>query len=262
MRFQCWQKQKVCQKHNIVCLNETWLYKHSVSRFPAIQADREHKQSGKCLLHFAHVTVNQRLCTPDTELLAVLFRSYYPLTEFNCVVKALWLVPRLERRYTHMFLLLCYFSNDGISCCYLHMTSSAQLLEIYKINTCLSTSCTSNRFLFICYFHKVAISFLLLVFNKVALIQFPSNICCIWGFVYTDWKCAVVCPCLFRKIWLGALDGTGWLAEDWGRLPADGLRRRKKEQIKGGKDRRVSQTSVCVLWLYGVARLMYHKKIS
>ena len=73
--------------------------------FMTVQADQDHRLSGKtrggglALLvnnrwcHPFHITVKECICTPNIELLAVSLRPYYLPTEFTCAVAIVVNIP-------------------------------------------------------------------------------------------------------------------------------------------------------------------------
>ena len=95
-----------------MCFTETWLHEHipdcnaSIHGFKTVRADRSKQHSGKLKgggiavlvnkrwCHPGHVTVKEKICTKDIELLAVSFRPYYLPREFTCVILvAVYIIP-------------------------------------------------------------------------------------------------------------------------------------------------------------------------
>ncbi|KAK0131578.1 hypothetical protein N1851_033754 [Merluccius polli] len=94
-----------------MCFTETWLQENipdantTMNGFMTVRADRDHRLSGKkrggglALLvnirwyHPSHITVKERICTPNIELLAVSLHPYYLPREFTCAVAIVVYIP-------------------------------------------------------------------------------------------------------------------------------------------------------------------------
>ena len=103
--------QRVYRESSVLCFTETWLHEDipdvnvTVDGFQTVRADRNHRESGKrkggglAILinnkwcHPGHVTVKERVCSPDIELLAVSLRPYYLPREFSHVIFLVVYIP-------------------------------------------------------------------------------------------------------------------------------------------------------------------------
>ena len=103
--------QRVFRESSVMCFTETWLHEDipdsnvTVDGFQTVRADRSHRESGKrkggglAILinnkwcHPGHVTVKERVCNPDIELLAVSLRPYYLPREFSHVIFVAVYIP-------------------------------------------------------------------------------------------------------------------------------------------------------------------------
>ena len=103
--------QRVYRESSVLCFTETWLREDTpdgnvtVDGFQTVRADRSHRESGKkkggglAILinkwcHPSHVTVKERVCSPDIELLAVSLRPYYLPREFSHVIIVVVYIPQ------------------------------------------------------------------------------------------------------------------------------------------------------------------------
>ncbi len=96
---------------SLMCFTETWLHQDipndnvSIDGFQTVRADRDSTGSGKrkggglaVLVNNkwcnpAHITIKERVCSRDSELLAVGLRPYYLPREFSHVVMVTVYVP-------------------------------------------------------------------------------------------------------------------------------------------------------------------------
>ncbi len=96
---------------SLMCFTETWLHQdipdHNVSigGFQTVRADRDCNGSGKLKggglavivnnrwCNPAHITIKERICSPDIELFAVGLRPYYLPREFSHVVMVAVYIP-------------------------------------------------------------------------------------------------------------------------------------------------------------------------
>ncbi|KAI4894740.1 hypothetical protein NFI96_006104 [Prochilodus magdalenae] len=96
--------QKEYRQCSLMCFSETWLHQDipddnvSITGFQTVRADRDCTESGKrkggglaVLVNNrwcspGHITIKERICCPDIELLAVGLRPYYLPREFSHVV--------------------------------------------------------------------------------------------------------------------------------------------------------------------------------
>lgn len=103
--------QKVYRECSLMCFTETWLNQNipdsivDVPGFTLIRSDRDAEASGKKkgggLALFvnqrwcdpAHITVKEKMCCPDIELLAVGMRPYYVPREFSHIITILVYIP-------------------------------------------------------------------------------------------------------------------------------------------------------------------------
>ena len=106
------RSQREYRQCSLMCFTETWLHENipdcsvSVHGFKTLRADRSQQLSGKLRgggiavlvnqrwCHPGHVTIKEKICTRDIELLAVSLRPYYLPREFTCVILvAVYIVP-------------------------------------------------------------------------------------------------------------------------------------------------------------------------
>ncbi|KAI4894907.1 hypothetical protein NFI96_007435 [Prochilodus magdalenae] len=103
--------QKEYRQCSLMCFSETWLHQDipddnvSITGFQTVRADRDCTESGKrkggglaVLVNNrwcspGHITVKERICCPDIELLAVGLRPYYLPREFSHVVVVAVYIP-------------------------------------------------------------------------------------------------------------------------------------------------------------------------
>ena len=113
----CVMHQRVFQQCSLMCFSETWLNsdkdpdtKVEVDGFYCVRMDRDFLTTGKmkgggvCLYinpqwcHPNHMTVKERVCLPDAELLVVSLRPYYVPREFSHVlVTVVYIHPKANR---------------------------------------------------------------------------------------------------------------------------------------------------------------------
>ncbi|KAK5862920.1 hypothetical protein PBY51_018268 [Eleginops maclovinus] len=92
------------RESSLMCFTETWLHSHVLDNstalpgFTSVRADRDATLSGKkkgggIALYVnerwcnpGHVTVKERFCSPDIELLAVVLRPFYLPREFHYAI--------------------------------------------------------------------------------------------------------------------------------------------------------------------------------
>ncbi|CAJ1081508.1 uncharacterized protein LOC121656906 [Xyrichtys novacula] len=103
--------QREYRESSIMCFTETWLHEQipdsnvTIPGFQTVRADRDTAATGKkkgggvavlvnnrwC--HPGHVTVKERICSPDIELVAVGLRPYYLPREFTSVIAITAYIP-------------------------------------------------------------------------------------------------------------------------------------------------------------------------
>ena len=102
---------RMFRESSVMCFTEMWLHEDildsniTVDGFQTVLADRSHRESGKgkggglAILinnkwcHPGHVTVKERACSSDIELLAVGLRPYYLSREFSHVIILVVYIP-------------------------------------------------------------------------------------------------------------------------------------------------------------------------
>ncbi|KAI4905891.1 hypothetical protein NFI96_014096 [Prochilodus magdalenae] len=103
--------QKEYRQCSLMCFSETWLHQDipddnvSITGFQTVRADRDCTESGKhkggglavlvnnCWCSPGHITIKERICCLDIELLTVGLRPYYLPREFSHVVVVAVYIP-------------------------------------------------------------------------------------------------------------------------------------------------------------------------
>ena len=99
------RNQRLYKESSLICLSESWLNDNTPDLCVDIRADRDRSMSGKrkgrgIILCFnqrwvnpRNVTVKERICCPDIELLSVGFRAFYAPREFPYTVVIVVYIP-------------------------------------------------------------------------------------------------------------------------------------------------------------------------
>lgn len=137
--------QQEYREFNIMFFYETWMQDYfpnsncTISSIQTVRADKDGRQSSKkrgegtAVLvsnrwsNPGHITVKERSCSPDIELLAISLCSYYLPREFTCVIVITTYIPLSDASevvcdviHSVTSILQTQHPNTGISPSYLH----------------------------------------------------------------------------------------------------------------------------------------------